>query len=43
MTRGHIHAKANRPETYYGESGEGLMLLSRLREQREFLKCFQGR
>ena len=27
MTRGHIHAKANRPETYYGESGEGLMLL----------------
>ncbi len=27
MTRGHIHACANRPETYYGESGEGLMLL----------------
>ena len=27
MTRGHIHAKANRPETYYGESGQGLMLL----------------
>ena len=27
MTRGHIHAKANRPETYYGESGKGLMLL----------------
>jgi len=27
MTRGHIHSKANRPETYYGESGEGLMLL----------------
>ncbi|MFT7220208.1 MAG: glucose-6-phosphate isomerase [Candidatus Azotimanducaceae bacterium] len=27
MTRGHIHATANRPETYYGESGEGLMLL----------------
>jgi len=27
MTRGHIHAKANRPETYYGESGEGVMLL----------------
>lgn len=27
MTRGHIHARANRPETYYGESGTGLMLL----------------
>lgn len=27
MTRGHIHAIANRPEIYYGESGSGLMLL----------------
>lgn len=27
VTRGHIHARANRPETYYGESGTGLMLL----------------
>lgn len=27
MTRGHIHANANRPEIYYGESGHGLMLL----------------
>lgn len=27
MTRGHIHATANRPETYYGESGSGLMLM----------------
>ena len=27
MTRGHIHARANRPETYYGESGDGLMLM----------------
>lgn len=27
MTRGHIHACANRPEVYYGEAGEGLMLL----------------
>jgi glucose-6-phosphate isomerase len=27
MTRGHIHATANRPETYYGESGKGLMLM----------------
>ncbi len=25
MTRGHIHARANRPETYYGESGSGVM------------------
>ncbi len=27
MTRGHIHARPNRPEMYYGESGHGLMLL----------------
>ena len=27
MTRGHIHATANRPEIYYGESGTGLMLM----------------
>ena len=27
FTRGHIHANANRPEMYYGESGRGLMLL----------------
>jgi len=27
VTRGHIHALANRPEIYYGESGRGLMLL----------------
>ncbi|HUG62826.1 MAG TPA: glucose-6-phosphate isomerase [Methylomirabilota bacterium] len=27
VTRGHIHAKPNRPEMYYGESGHGLMLL----------------
>jgi glucose-6-phosphate isomerase len=27
FTRGHIHAKANRPEMYYGESGRGVMLL----------------
>lgn len=27
MTRGHIHATANRPEVYYGESGDGLMLM----------------
>jgi len=27
VTRGHIHAVANRPEIYYGESGAGLMLL----------------
>ena len=27
MTRGHIHARADRPEIYYGESGTGLMLM----------------
>lgn len=27
MTRGHIHAIANRPETYRGEAGHGLMLM----------------
>ena len=27
MTRGHIHAIANRPETYRGEAGQGLMLM----------------
>lgn len=27
LTRGHIHAKPNRPEMYYGEKGHGLMLL----------------
>ena len=27
FTRGHIHAIANRPEVYYGESGQGVMLL----------------
>jgi glucose-6-phosphate isomerase len=27
VTRGHVHAVANRPETYTGESGAGVMLL----------------
>ncbi|WP_119393002.1 glucose-6-phosphate isomerase [Taklimakanibacter lacteus] len=27
LTRGHIHANADRPEIYYGESGRGLMLM----------------
>jgi len=27
LTRGHIHANADRPEIYYGESGRGVMLL----------------
>ena len=27
LTRGHIHAKADRPEVYYGQSGRGIMLL----------------
>ena len=27
LTRGHIHARADRPEIYYGEAGCGVMLL----------------
>src|SRR5919109_527713 len=27
MTRGHIHARADRPEVYYGQKGAGLMLM----------------
>lgn len=27
LTRGHIHARANRPEVYYGQKGTGLMVL----------------
>ncbi|MDW6025928.1 glucose-6-phosphate isomerase [Mesorhizobium sp. BAC0120] len=27
MTRGHIHARADRPEVYYGQKGVGLMLM----------------
>lgn len=27
LTRGHIHANADRPEMYYGERGRGVMLL----------------
>jgi glucose-6-phosphate isomerase len=27
LTRGHIHANANRPEIYYGEAGHGVMLM----------------
>jgi glucose-6-phosphate isomerase len=27
LTRGHIHAKADRPEIYYGQKGRGLMLM----------------
>lgn len=27
LTRGHIHAKADRPEVYYGQSGQGLLQL----------------
>lgn len=30
MTRGHIHAVANRPETYRGEGGQGVMLMESL-------------
>lgn len=38
MTRGHIHARANRPETYYGESGSGLMLLESPEGETEILE-----
>lgn len=38
MTRGHIHARANRPETYYGESGSGLMLLENPDGETEILE-----
>ncbi|MCP4386206.1 MAG: glucose-6-phosphate isomerase [Hyphomicrobiales bacterium] len=27
LTRGHIHARADRPEIYYGQKGHGLMLM----------------
>jgi glucose-6-phosphate isomerase len=27
LTRGHIHARANRPEIYVGEAGAGVMLM----------------
>jgi glucose-6-phosphate isomerase len=27
LTRGHIHAKADRPEIYHGQAGQGLMLM----------------
>jgi glucose-6-phosphate isomerase len=27
MTRGHIHARTDRPEIYYGQQGHGLMLM----------------
>ncbi|QKJ85547.1 Glucose-6-phosphate isomerase [Paramixta manurensis] len=27
LTRGHIHAQADRPEIYYGQSGHGVMLM----------------
>jgi glucose-6-phosphate isomerase len=27
LTRGHIHAEADRPEIYYGQNGDGLMLM----------------
>ena len=29
MTRGHIHARRDRPETYYCQSGHGVMLMER--------------
>lgn len=38
MTRGHLHATANRPEIYYGESGEGLMLMENPEGETEILE-----
>lgn len=38
LTRGHIHARANRPETYCGESGEGLLLLESPEGETRFLE-----
>lgn len=38
MTRGHIHATANRPEVYYGESGAGLMLMESLEGETRILE-----
>ena len=46
VTRGHIHAIANRPETYYGERGYGLLLLEspegdfRILEIRPHVLCY---
>ena len=46
LTRGHIHAIANRPETYYGVRGYGLMLLespegdTRILEIRPHALCY---
>jgi glucose-6-phosphate isomerase len=38
VTRGHIHAVANRPEIYYGEAGSGLMLLESLEGEIEIVE-----
>lgn len=42
MTRGHIHARANRPETYYGESGKGIMLLESPEGETRILEISAG-
>lgn len=42
VTRGHIHAKGNRPETYYGESGHGVMLLESPEGKTEILEIAAG-
>ncbi|MCG8511824.1 MAG: hypothetical protein MI741_21625 [Rhodospirillales bacterium] len=38
VTRGHIHAVANRPEIYYGESGSGLMQMESLEGETRILE-----
>ena len=42
MTRGHIHAVANRPEVYYGESGAGVMLMESLDGETRVLEVTPG-
>lgn len=42
MTRGHIHATANRPEVYYGETGAGLMLMESPEGETRILEVSPG-
>lgn len=42
MTRGHIHARGNRPETYYGLTGTGLMLMESPEGETKVLEIAAG-
>lgn len=42
MTRGHIHARGNRPETYRGETGTGLMLMESPEGETRILEVVPG-